>query len=141
MKSPSQLLRKYLNKEFITEFFKAYAKFFCVGISCNVVELITYTLFSKIIRGNYVLSNIIAGVLALSLSYLLNSFWTFKKKKITLKSVLLLIVVHIGNLTIGSILLYIYIYTLGLHYIVAKLLLSGLICTWGFFLSKYLIYK
>ena len=118
-----------------------YFRFVVVGIVVNLFELAVYFFLCTAFQGMYILSNIIAGTLALTMSYMLNNFWTFQKHQVCMKCALLLLLVHLANLALCSVLLYFAVEILDFHYLIGKMLVTGVSSIWGYFISKNFIYK
>lgn len=113
---------------------------FTGGVS-YLIELVLLVLFTQGLHIWYLYSNIISSVISLFVAYVINNYWTFQSKKIRMKKIVLLLVIHICNMAIGSALLYMFTTLLGIFYVLSKILTTCMSCVWNYFISKHIIYK
>lgn len=76
------------------------------------------------------------------LVFLMNRFWSFESKEPLGKQLLAFGILFIFNLTVGNIvLLYVLTNLFGIHPMLAKLVIMGVIVSWNFIIYKKVIYK
>lgn len=88
-------------------------RFLFVGVLNTVVWYAIYYLQLKL-GINYILSNVIAYILATIHSYLWNKFFTFKTKEQSKEEIIRFILVCFASLAIGSCTLYLWVSILGI---------------------------
>lgn len=110
------------------------------GVS-YLIELTLLIYFTQGLHIWYLCSNLLSSVLSLFVAYLINNFWTFRRKQIRLSRILLLLLIHVCNMAVSTGLLYLFTSLLGFYYVVSKCLATCMSCIWNYYISKHIIYK
>ena len=118
----------------------SFLKYIMVGGTSYIAELTLLYFFTEILNIWYLYSNTVSNFIALLISYTINTFWTFKTKRVFVKKILLLLIIHICNVMICTAMLYFLTSVCGLYYFFSKLVTTLLSCIWNYFISKYIIY-
>lgn len=125
-------------------FSKEFALFSIIGLAMTFVNLYLFYAFNEYISMNYLLSNIISYLIAVVISYFLNVMITFSEHK-TLREFFLGLFQFLGMklflLGIDSCLLYSMVSLMGMDKYISKILLTVLLTTVSYFLSKRIIKK
>lgn len=113
------------------------------GGSAGVTNLATLFVMVHFFHVWYLLSAIVAFLVAVFVSFLMQKYFTFNdynKEKIKKQS-LLYFAIQVFNLGPNTLLLYIAVDKLGIHYLLAQILVLGVIAIYTFFLFKHLVFS
>ena len=118
-------------------------KYIFAGGSATLVNLIALYFFTEIVGWWYLYAAIASFLIAFSVSFTLQKFWTFDgdhqwKKRWQLPAYLVL---NLFNLGINSLGLFLLVEKIGLWYILAQILMSGLIAISSFIIYNKVIFK
>ena len=116
-------------------------KYTITGVVSNIIEFLLIYLLTDCVQIWYIYSNVMASTTALTLSFFVNNYWTYGKKKIELRSIISLLLVHLANIVIDSLLLYVFTSVFLFYYLLSKVFVVGFSYIRNFFISKYFIYK
>jgi len=118
-------------------------KFLISGGTATVVDLIALYYFTDIMKLWYMMSAMLAFVIAFGVSFTLQKFWTFNGQHARRKreQVPMFLTVNLINLGINSIGMYLLVDKVGLWYIFAQIILSATIAFMSFFIYRYIIFK
>lgn len=117
---------------------KQIIKYLIAGGTAAAVDLALLYIFTDIFGWWYLVAACLAFAAAFFVSFFLQKFWTFRdgnKEKIYSQMIIYL-VVSLANLLINAGLMYIFVDGLGIWYILAQIIASGLIA-----IESYLIYN
>ena len=91
----------------------------------------------------YLWSAAIAFVIGLTVNYLLSISWVFNKNRSTKPWVEFLVFALIGVIGLGlnELIMYVATELLAIHYLLSKLISTGLVFCWNFFARKLIIFK
>ena len=117
-------------------------KFLVTGCTALVVNLSFLYLFTEILKIHYLISSVFSFFLAVTVSFTLQKFWTFKsaKKNIYFEASSFLVMQIVVNLFLNTALLYIFVDYLHLWYILSQVLISLGLAVITFFTSKKYIF-
>lgn len=113
------------------------------GGTAALTDLVALYVFTDILHVWYLLSAIIAFIIAFGVSFSLQKYWTFKDHSndgIAAQGALYLLI-SIVNLGINTGLVYLFTDVFGSHYIVSQIIAAGLIAIVSFFVYQKLIFK
>ncbi|MFV0274718.1 MAG: GtrA family protein [Bacilli bacterium] len=122
----------FFNKKFIV--------FVIIGIINTINHNIIYLILLNLFNLNYLLSNLVAFITSMIISFLLNSFITFKKKP-TIKTAILFPLSNIPTLIFGVITSYVYVNLLKGNENFAGLLASICAIPFSFIIMKIIFNK
>lgn len=120
---------------------KRLIKFLTVGASGAVISLSLLYLFTDIVGLHYMLSYLIAFVVAVANNYIWNSLWTFKDKKANFNELKKYVLVSLFTLGIREAILYLLTDTIGLWYIASGVLVIVTACLINFILSRKFVWN
>lgn len=117
-------------------------KYLVSGGSAAAVSLGTLYLLTEYAHFHYLLSAILAFIVAFFVSFLLQKFWTFQNKgredmHVQLAAFLL---VSLGNLALNTLLIYTFVEVFHLWYLLAAFISGGFIAVESFFIYRYVIF-
>ena len=110
------------------------------GSTSAVIDFLFLYLLTDIWGMHYLFSAILAFIIAFFVSFFLQKFWTFEDdstERVHEQAVLYFVVAGI-NLGINTALMYYFVDILGIWYMAAQFLASGLIACESFFISRML---
>lgn len=117
------------------------AKYVFVGFCTYATDIIIYALILVSSNNAYIIATILSSTMAMAISYLLNNFWTFKKSKITARSIVRYLSAHGFNVMISLLLLYWLIDCINFQKVISKGIVSLISCSWNFWIAKKFIYR
>jgi putative flippase GtrA len=121
---------------------KKIAKYIISGGTAAVVDLAALYVFVEWFHMWYVLSAIIAFLIAFCFSFTLQKFWTFKDREVenVHKQATVYFVVSVVNLGVNTLLIYLFVEYLHLHYFVSQIIAGGLLAVSSFFIYSIFIF-
>ncbi len=119
------------------------AKYIISGGTAAVVDLFFLYLFVEKFHLWYVFSAILAFLIAFSVSFSLQKFWTFKDKTTEKvhKQASIYFIVSVLNLGLNTFLMYIFVDLCGLHYFPSQILAGALLAISSFFIYSRFIFS
>lgn len=117
-------------------------KFGVVGVIAFVVDYTVLYGLTELFHVYYLFSAIISFLASLVVNYILSIKWVFDvNKKQTLKDVIIFTVLSTFGLLINSIVMYLSVEQLKIHYMVGKLIATFVVMVWNFVTRKIFIEK
>lgn len=120
---------------------KQFIKFAFVGVFNTIVDFTAYIFCTRVLAFDYLIAATLAFILAVSTSFLLNKYWTFRANSNFLKAYLKFIIVAAGGLLWTIFLLFILVDKFAWYDLLAKLFVVVVVMNWNFFLQKYWTFK
>ncbi len=123
--------------------YKTFVKYIISGCLAGGTDLILLFVFTDIFGIWYLLSAVLAFILAFFVSFFLQKFWTFRdnnREKMfgQMKSYFIVCVINLGVNTVG---MYILVDKFKVMYILAQIIMSGLIAISSFIIYRFFIFK
>lgn len=118
-------------------------RYFISGGTAAAVDFLFLYLFTDGFGLHYLLSAVLAFLVAFGVSFVLQKFWTFQDhstERIHTQGVLYF-VVALANLLLNTLLMYLFVDWLHFWYMGAQFFASGLIALESFFISKHVVFK
>lgn len=118
------------------------AKYIISGGTAAVVDLAALYIFVEWFHMWYVLSAVLAFLVAFCFSFTLQKFWTFKDRATQQmhKQATVYFVVSVINLGVNTLLMYIFVEYLHIHYFVSQIIAGGLLAISSFFIYSRFIF-
>lgn len=118
-------------------------KYIISGGTAAVVDLSFLALFVDVFKINYLISAIFAFLIAFSVSFLLQKFWTFQDKGMegVHRQASIYFIVSATNLGINTLLMYLFVDHFHVHYFLSQILASGLLAISSYFIYSRFIFK
>jgi putative flippase GtrA len=119
------------------------AKYIISGGTAAVVDLFFLYIFVEKFGLWYVFSAILAFLIAFSVSFSLQKFWTFKDTSTDKvhKQASVYFIVSVVNLGLNTLLMYIFVDIVKLHYFPSQILAGGLLAISSFFIYSRFIFS
>jgi putative flippase GtrA len=118
-------------------------KYIISGGTAAAVDIAFLVLFTEVFKWWYIVSAIVAFIIAFGVSFTLQKFWTFRDhgtERIHVQASIYL-AVSIANLGINTLLMYLFVDIFGIWYVASQVLAGGLIAIMSFFVYKKFIFK
>jgi putative flippase GtrA len=118
-----------------------FLRFGMVGVVNTFIDFVVFVLFYRLTEIDPLLCNGIAFMVAVTNSYLLNHYWTFRDSgsTLSLKSYIRFVALNAGGLLIGTIAILLLEGVLPLE--VVKLIAAGFTLIWNYTCSKLFVFK
>ncbi len=114
------------------------------GFSATIVDFLILTILTEVFGEDLLLVwTAIAFLAGLLVTYILSTHWVFDSRHFKSKTVEALIFLSIGLVGLGltELLMWILADTLGLFYLLAKLIASMLVFLWNFNAKKFILFR
>lgn len=115
-------------------------KFGVVGVLAFIVDYLTLYILTEYIHLYYLISSVLSFLASLIVNYILSIKWVFDvSKKQTIKDVVLFTVLSTVGLGINSLVLYLSVEVINIHYMIGKLFATFIVMIWNFITRKIFI--
>lgn len=115
------------------------------GVLSTIVNIATYAVSTKIFKIEYLISNIVAWIVAVTFAYITNKIFVFEsktdEKKKLLKEFLLFYYYRIVTLIMEMIILYVCVDLLKFNDMIIKVIANILVIILNYVFSKFIIFK
>jgi putative flippase GtrA len=118
-------------------------KYIISGGTAAIVDLAFLAIFVDIFKINYLISAVLAFLIAFSVSFILQKFWTFQDKSTegVHKQATIYFIVSSANLGINTLLMYLFVDHFHIHYFLSQILASGLLAISSYYIYSRFIFK
>ena len=113
-----------------------------VGGVAFVADYGSLYLLTEVAHFHYLTSAAVAFVIGLTVNYLLSISWVFKKERVTKPWIEFVVFATIGIIGLGlnEGIMYLFTECLQVHYMLSKLISTGVVFFWNFFARKLLLF-
>lgn len=120
-----------------------FIKFILAGSIATSVDLVVLFFLTEILGIWYLLSAVFSFLTGFVVSFFLQKFWTFRNRVTAsfYKQVLNYLFVMGISLIIGLNFLYILVDRFAIHYLIAQVVVDGILAVGRFFINRYIIFK
>lgn len=132
-------VKQHLEKIPVTA--RQFVKFCMVGVTNTGVDFAAFLLFTQVFTFHYLIANVLAFLISVTNSYLLNRAFTFKSKQSKKTEYLSFFAVMIVGLLFAELILSFGVEILELPVIYVKAGAIAVVMFWNFFGSKYFAFK
>lgn len=117
-------------------------RFLISGGTAFLANITLIYLFTDVLQVWYLTSSVIAFIGAFIVSFSMQKFWTFKNREADRMSAQLgmSILLALCNLGVNTLLMYVFVEYVYMHYLVAVVLATGVIAVETYFVYKYIIF-
>jgi putative flippase GtrA len=118
-----------------------FVKFYAIGILASIVNFVLFYILIEYFNFHYLLSNVVAYIIPVLISYFLNSAITFKnvEKNKDIFSLFKYIAMRISSLLIDSFILFIAIDILNFNPYISKIISAVIVTIFSFLLTKKIL--
>ncbi|MDD4412726.1 MAG: GtrA family protein [Patescibacteria group bacterium] len=119
-----------------------FLKFITTGGVGFLVDLAIVVFLVEVVKLNLYLANCCSFIVAVTVVFLINKFWTFKdSSEAYAKQYFKYFMVSLGGLAWNFLLLNLFVDTLGIWYVYAKIIITVIVAFWNFFVNNYWTFK
>ena len=117
-------------------------KFGIVGVIATIIDFVVLYFLTEFIHIHYLVSSIISFTVSVIFNYILSIKWVFDvKHKQTKNDFILFVVLSVIGLGINSLIMYLFVEKLHIHYMFTKILATGIVMVYNFVTRKIFIEK
>lgn len=118
-----------------------FAKYFIVGVSGVIIDMITLIFFKEHLGFLPVLAVALNQAIVLVYNFLLNKYWSFKNTEMPKKQVIRYLMLAAFNYGFSVLTMYIFSDVLNFDYRLVRICTIILAVSWNFMLYKHWVYK
>jgi len=132
-----ELILRIINK------FKVIIKFLISGGTATAVDLGFLYIFTDIYKIHYLVSAVLAFVIAFCVSFYLQKFWTFRddSREKLYAQLSQYIAVTLTNLVVNTYGMFFLVEKWGIKYLLAQIIMSGFIAIFSFIIYRFIIFR
>ncbi len=117
-------------------------RFIISGGTSAAVDLSFLYLFNKVLNMHYLISAIVAWVIAFFVSFTLHKFWTFKSHgEETHKQVVIYLGTSLFGLFLNTVLMYVFVDIFHIEVILSQFFVGAIVAFSSFFISRNFVFK
>jgi len=118
-------------------------RYFFVGGLAFIVDYASLWFLTEVCGLHYLLSAAIAFLLGLTCNYLLSTHWVFNDRRMKNRwsEFAVFALIGVAGLGLNELILYLGTDVFHLHYMVSKLVSTGLVFFWNFFARKFILFN
>ena len=117
-------------------------KFGLVGVIATIIDFIVLYILTDFLHIHYLISSIISFTVSVIFNYILSIKWVFEvNHKQTKKDFIIFVVLSIIGLGINSLIMYLMVDKLYIHYMFTKIFATGVVMVYNFITRKIFIEK
>ena len=122
--------------------YKEIINYLFIGGCTTIVSIGAYTLFLKIFKMHYQVSNVLSWILAVAFAYVTNKLFVFNSKNTNiLKEAFLFVKYRIYSLLVDMLCMYLLIDILKINDLIAKIIVQIIIVIINYVFSKLFVFK
>ena len=134
--------KEYINKIFNYFTQHVAVRFFLAGGTAGVTDLVVLYLLNSVFGLHYLISAIVAFLIAFGVSFVLHKFWTFKShEERTHKQVVTYLLASLFGLTLNTFLMYLFVDHLHVQVILSQIIVGLMVAFVSFFVSRNIVFK
>jgi putative flippase GtrA len=127
---------------FVAPRFLRVGRYLVAGGTAAATDLALLYVFTSVLGIWYLISAVLAFLIAFVVSFLLQKFWTFDDTSEKWKSQAAVYFMITGtNLGLNTLLMYVFVDIFGIHYFVSQFIISGLIAFESYFVYQMFVFK
>ena len=134
------LLKVKIKDLFFLNHFK-FAKYILIGVFSQALAFLCLFFLCDYFYIQYIISSIVADIVSLFVSYLLNKNWTFQESSNSKYRLFRILLCHIINICVSCVAMYLLTSCFRINYLLSKLFIVITSCVINFFVAKNFIYK
>ncbi len=125
----------------LKENLKQLALYVIVGGLATVVEWAAFYIFNKMCAINYMIATALAFIISTFANWAFGKIILFKEKQNVLKELAKIYLTSIAGLLMNLLIMWIAVNLIGINEMISKIIATGIVFLWNFFIRKFLIYK
>jgi len=115
-------------------------RYLVVGFSSAAIELALYYVLHQVFGIHVVASNVIALSAATTYNFIMSRKWTFQSTSNLPRSIVLYLLLFAWNQLFSSSGI-VWLISMGVHFMLAKVITIGIIVSWNFILYRTVVFK
>ncbi len=117
-------------------------RYLLVGGTAGVTDLAVLYFLHDVLHVHYLISAIIAFLIAFCISFTFHRFWTFKSMGDTVRKQVVMYLLSSGfGLLLNTGLMYVFVGHLGVHVLLSQIYVGLLVACCSFFISRNIVFK
>jgi putative flippase GtrA len=116
------------------------SKYLISGFSAFGIDWVVYFLATRAFGFDEFISNVFSVLSGATCAFLANKFWSFSNRENTARQTKRFAALFVFNYLFQQVGFYIAIHYIGLHDLLAKVILVGMMVSWNYLIYKYWIY-
>ena len=117
-------------------------RFIIAGGTSALIDLAVLYLLNTVFGIHYLISAILAFIVAFCFSFTLHKFWTFKShKEETHKQIIMYLGTSLFGLSLNTFLMYIFVDHIHLPVILSQIFVGAIVACSSFFISRNIVFK
>ena len=117
-----------------------FLRYFFVGGTAAVVDLLAFTILVKNFDVHYAIAAFIAYMLGLAWNHILCIIWVFESKHHRGKELLMVFLIAVGGILWTWLILYLLIDLAGIDAVISKMISQILVLFWNFSMRKFYVF-
>jgi putative flippase GtrA len=131
-----------LNNFYKKETFRQFIKFCLVGIFNTIIDYGVYLFFTRSLGLYFLYANILAILIAMTFSFFVNKYWTFKNFEKKIKSQYAkFFLIGIVYFFLYNIIFYLCVHNFKIYDLLAKIIAIAIGLSWNFVANKYWTFR
>ena len=118
-----------------------FIRYFFVGATAAVVDLVVFTVCVRLFDIGYIISAFIGYMLGLAVNHTLCLLWVFSRKHGSAREISMVVGIALGGLLWTWILLFVFIDLFAIDSVVAKVISQIIVLAWNFGMRKWLVFE
>jgi len=120
--------------------FVQFFRYLFVGGIAATVDIGSLFAMTSFLHINYLVSAVIAFLLGIITNYALSTLWIFKSRGDKQKELMLFLAIGITGLLLNELVIWALVAKVGLFYLLAKLISTGIVLFWNFGMRKKFVF-
>lgn len=117
-------------------------RFLIAGLFCACLEYLLFNLFISLVRLNYLIANVIAIMIAMTINYILSKIYIFGKSKYSkLNELISFVFFSVLAIILNQLVLWIFVEFIQLDIRLCKALTIIIVAFFNFTTKKYIVFK
>jgi len=116
------------------------SKYLISGFSAFGVDWVVYFLATRALGLDEFVSNVFSVLSGATFAFLANKFWSFSSRENTVRQTRRFVTLFVCNYVFQQVGFYVALNYLGLHDLLTKVILVGMMVSWNFLIYKYWVY-
>ncbi|TSC70618.1 MAG: GtrA family protein [Parcubacteria group bacterium Gr01-1014_46] len=139
---PKEYMDKYISLFFEITSRYVGLRYFISGSTAGVTDIAVLYILNTILGIYYLISAILAFLVAFFVSFLLHKFWTFKShEEATHRQMAIYLLTSLFGLSLNTILMYIFVDHIHVQVILSQIIVGLLVACVSFFISRNFVFK
>ncbi len=137
-----EIIQKYINWGLEITSRYVVLRYLISGGMAGVTDLLVLYFLNTILGIHYLISAVLAFIIAFGVSFTMHKFWTFKShEQETHKQVVLYFGTSLFGLSLNTLLMYLFVDFVHLNVLLSQIIVGFLVASVSFFISRSIVFK